>query len=116
MQIVQITLPYPPSANSYWKIFKNRMYVTREAKEYKKRVAKELLEMGIKPRGGDISISICVYRPQRRGDLDNTFAVLLDSLNKTLWTDDGNIVALAALRFDDKDRPRAEIACEFLSQ
>lgn len=52
---------------------------------------------------------IRVYRPQRRGDLDNTMKAILDSLSGLLYVDDKQVIEIHAKRFDDKKNPRVEI-------
>ena len=58
---------------------------------------------------GPIAVDISVYRPQRRGDLDNVLKALLDSLNGVLWVDDDQVVELHAYRYDDPYNPRVEL-------
>lgn len=116
MQIVQVSLPYPPSANRYWRMWRGHMTVSAEAKAYKLAVALKLKALGVKPQTTECMVSATVYRPQRRGDLDNTAKCLLDACNGSLWVDDSQITGLMLLRQDDKHNPRVELACAFLSQ
>lgn len=92
-----------------YRISGSRMYVSREGLKYKKAVEKICSTLRIKPLDGLLSVSVDVYRPQRRGDLDNTFKCLFDSLNGFLWIDDKQIVEIHARRFDDKLKPRVEV-------
>lgn len=102
-----ITLPFPPSANRYWRNWRGRMVVSDEAKDYKAIVA--LLARDFEPLSGPVSVSIGVYRPARRRDLDNCLKVVLDALQGYLYENDDQIVELHARRFDDKHNPRVEI-------
>lgn len=92
------------------------MVVSAEAKAYKLGVALKLKAQGIKPQTSECMVSATVYRPQRRGDLDNTAKCLLDACNGSLWVDDSQIVSLMLLRDDDKHNPRVELACVFMSE
>lgn len=102
------TLPYPPSANNYWRTTRNgRTYVTHEARDYKATVAHVLA--GSKPLVDDVSVRINLYRPAKRGDLDNCLKVLLDALKGFAFVDDKQVTHLEARRHDDKANPRAEL-------
>jgi Holliday junction resolvase RusA-like endonuclease len=68
----------------------------------------------LKALGGPLGVKLYVYRPRRRGDLDNTLKVILDALNGIAWVDDGQIEMLHVERFDDKTNPRVELECEAL--
>ena len=111
---MKLTLPYPPSANRYWRNFRGRMVVSAEARAYKRRVAGIFIQERPAPFIGVVNVRIAVYRPQRRGDLDNTLKVLLDSLKGLAYDDDDQIVSIAATRHDDKANPRAEIEIELM--
>jgi Holliday junction resolvase RusA-like endonuclease len=77
------TLPVPPSANRYWRVWNNRIVVTDEARAYKDEIA--LLLRACIPLEGDVSVNFTVFRPRMKGDLDNSY------------------------RKDDKVNPRVEI-------
>ncbi len=104
-----LTLPYPPSANAYWRTFRGRILVSSEARKYKEQVGNLCARWNLKPLTGPIAVRIQVYRPAKRGDLDNTLKVLLDSLRGHAFEDDSQVIELHAARHDDKERPRAEV-------
>jgi Holliday junction resolvase RusA-like endonuclease len=85
-----------------------------EAREYQRKVA--LLwrsQMGrIEPLKGDVSVMLSVYRPAKRGDLDNQIKVMLDALKGYAYVDDSQVVHLEATRFDDKANPRAVVTID----
>lgn len=107
--LMRLTLPYPPSVNTYWRQVNNRIYTTHEAKKYKQTVAKQCTIEGHVPLDGSVAVDIKVFRPAKRGDLDNTLKVSLDSLKGFCFHDDKQIVKIVAERYDDKDNPRIEI-------
>ena len=111
---IEVTIPYPPSANRYWRMFRGRMTVSAEAKAYKMGVRCKLLAAGFRPQEGEVSVCVDIYRPARKGDLDNCLKVLLDSLSGVVWVDDSQIVEIVAKRFEGKERPRAELRIEFI--
>lgn len=116
---MKLTLPYPPSANAYWRVWKGRILVSAQARAYKARVgfqaAAAKARGGVSPYltlAGPVVVSVALYRPQRRGDLDNTLKVLLDALKGIAFVDDSQVVEIHARRFDDKANPRVEVTVE----
>jgi len=106
---MNLTLPYPPSLNRMYRTFRGRVLISAEGRDYKKMVADLCMVSRVKPITGPITISVDAYRPQKRGDLDNLFKGLLDSLNGNCFLDDSQIVEIRARRFDDKTNPRVEV-------
>lgn len=106
---MRITLPYPPSANRYWRTFRGRSVLSAEAKAYKKQVAAILTAAGWTPAEGPVAYTANIYRPLKSGDLDNRLKVLGDALTGFAWVDDKQVVELHAYRHDDKANPRVEM-------
>lgn len=107
-----VTLPYPPSANLYWKHWRGRVVLSREGRDYKV-VAKSLARsQQMRPTDGPVSVVLVAYRPRRRGDIDNMIPLALDALRGVAYADDDQIVELHAFRRDDKTRPRLEVQVE----
>ena len=108
--MIRLTLPYPPSANRYWRhTRRGGLYVAPEAKAYKQTVAALGLKEGARPLAGDVSLTLRVYRPQRSGDLSNRIKVLEDALRGVAFGDDKQVARLLAERFEDKHNPRVEV-------
>jgi Holliday junction resolvase RusA-like endonuclease len=53
-----------------------------------------------------------VYRPQKRGDLDNTLKILVDSMKGIIYHDDEQVTVIHAERYDDKKNPRVDLLIE----
>lgn len=109
---MKVVLPYPPSANRYWRTFRGRAVLSAEAKAYKKQVAAILAAAGHQPLTGPVAYTAHVYRPLKSGDLDNRLKVLSDALTGFAWLDDKQVVELHAYRHDDKHNPRVEVEVE----
>lgn len=107
--MIRLTLPYPPSANRYWRVVRGQTLVSAEARAYKRTVAQLCLVARIRPFTGDVMLMLDIYRPLRRGDLSNRIKVLEDALEGYAFDDDAQVVDIAARRFDDKANPRAEV-------
>jgi Holliday junction resolvase RusA-like endonuclease len=108
--VIALTLPYPPSANIYWRTNRSgNTYVSGEAKRYKETVGWKALEAQVTPIKEAVIIRLDVYRPRKVGDLDNRIKVLVDSLQGFVYENDEQIVEIHARRFDDKKNPRVEV-------
>jgi len=114
MQPIELTLPYPLSANRYWRTYMPRGFsapvtaCSKEAKEYKAQVGWLARKAGVsKPIAGRVAVAYTLYpqRPQdwaKRAardpmawddtvqciDLDNAQKVLFDALKGVAFDDD----------------------------
>lgn len=97
IQIGEMTLPWPPSVNTYWRTFKGRMIISKPGRDYRQAVAEQVVEQSM-PKFGDkpIEVVIRAYRPdKRRRDLDNLLKAVLDGLcHAGVFDDDSQIVDL----------------------
>jgi len=120
--MIALTLPYPVSANRYWRPVRIGTHITivptSEAKKYRKQVIDAALAAGIvNPLLGRVAISVRLYphrpldwakreRLDPEGwddtvqclDLDNVNKVVLDSLKGVAIEDDKWVRSLTALR------------------
>lgn len=111
--MITLSLPYPPSANRYWRNFRGRMVISPEAKGYKTAVQLIAKRAGVRLLTGEVALILRVYRPRKAGDLSNRIKVLEDALQGVAFHDDSQVVAIEAERFDDKANPRVEVdICE----
>jgi len=113
-EMVTVTLPYPPSANRYWRsiVIKGavRVLVSKEAKKY--RAACKIIAAAAfkRPMEGPVGIRLLVYRPLRLGDLSNRIKVVEDVLQGFAYDNDAQIECIEARRFDDKINPRVVVS------
>lgn len=112
--MVTLTLPFPPSVNTIWRAFKNRVILSKKGRDYYKRAAVILLEQGIKtPTPEPVSVRIRVYPPdRRRRDLDNTLKAVLDAMSKRVYCDDWQIVKIEATKHEPITGGRIEVDVE----
>lgn len=106
-----LVLPYPPSANRYWRHARGRTYLSADALAYREAVGWQCQTHRIAPQTGPVVLTLRYYRPARRGDLDNRLKQLLDSLQGHLFNDDAQVVEIHAYQADDKHNPRVEVEC-----
>jgi len=134
MNPITITLPYPISANAYWRtrVIKPKSggpalamtYVSEDAKVYKQQVGWALKSAGIrKPMIGRVAIAYTLYpaRPQdwqkrmrvegatwddsvRCIDLDNAQKVLLDAMKEIAFDDDKWVRKIVAERAEPDEK------------
>lgn len=110
---MRLVLGYPPTANLYWrKTRTGKVYVSDEARQYRITAALSAKAQGAKVLNGLVVVRVDVFRPAKRGDLDNTLKVLLDALRGVAYEDDKQVVAINAYRRDDPANPRVELVIE----
>lgn len=96
-----ITLPFPPTLNSYWRHVairgRPRTLLSESGRKYRRDVIVQCLAEGA-PRGlqGPLACTIDLYPPcNRRKDCDNFAKALLDALTHAgVYGDDSQIVDL----------------------
>lgn len=100
----ELTLPFPPSVNHYYRRVGWRTLISRQGREYRTAVCGLLARGwgGIRkpPAGGRIALCMDAFPPdRRRRDLDNLQKSVLDSLQHGgLYEDDSQIDFLAIER------------------
>ena len=88
-----LILPIPPSANRYWRKTKfGRLYVSKEATDYKALVALRGMAAGIRPTDEPVKMSVWCFGLRKNRDLGNTNKVLDDALEGVAFHDDNQIV------------------------
>lgn len=110
---MKVTLPYPVSANRYWRSFRGRdggtvVVLSDEAQSYKAQVGWLVKAAGLRtPISGLIELRIVLHPIQRKTitakdarcmDLDNALKVTIDAMNGIAYSDDGKIRKLTAER------------------
>ena len=103
--MIRMVLPYPVSANRYWRIAQNRHYHSKEALAYRRDVALIALRGGYaKPYQGDVVVRLALcpeltrkgVASKTRLDLDNCLKAALDALQGVAFSNDKQVVKLIA--------------------
>jgi len=91
--VIELALPYPPSLNHYYRIWRGRTLISREGRAYREAVCALLARRGVRPMLGPLAMAVEAYPPdKRRRDLDNLQKSLWDSLQHAgAYGDDGQI-------------------------
>jgi crossover junction endodeoxyribonuclease RusA len=95
-----LTIPYPPSVNTYWGFHGHRRFLTPKAVQFKKTVAHIVSQQQIKFGNQRLEISITLYPPDRRvRDIDNVVKSTFDALvQANAFADDSCIDVLLVQR------------------
>lgn len=100
-KMINITIPFPPSVNTYWGFRGSQRFLTSRAKIFKQAVATEFVRAGFEPLGSArLKVEIELYPPDKRiRDIDNVVKSTLDALCQTgIFDDDGQIDVLLVTR------------------
>ncbi len=94
--VIELELPYPPSANHLYRRVGSRMLISREGRKFRQRVCAILATTGVRQFDGPIRLQIEIYPPdRRRRDVDNAQKAILDSLQHGgLYRDDSQVAKL----------------------
>lgn len=139
--MIRLTLPYPISANRYWRPVKLGAHIsivpTKDAKQYREDVARLCFAQGVtKPIAGRVAVVLQLYphrpldwqkRQRQHGaawddtvqciDLTNAEKVLMDALNGRAFEDDKRVFRYQAERMEpDADGARVVITITPLQQ
>lgn len=89
-----VTLPPPPSVNTYWRTFRGRMLISAKGREYRQTVANTVAWRELRPMfSGLVSVELTFCPPdKRRRDLDNLLKATFDALTSAgVWADDNQV-------------------------
>jgi len=103
--VIDIVLPFPPSVNTYWRMFQNRMIISKAGRDYRKAVQDAVVIQKANKHWNE-SLGVCIeaFRPDnRKRDLDNLLKATLDSLGHAgVYLDDSQITDLRIYWAKDK--------------
>lgn len=116
----KLTLPFPPSANRYWRHARNMIYVSKEAQDYRDVVfgcfIEQFPDVSL-PMIVDrpVSLHIVAYMPSTERDLENSTKVLFDALQNVLYVDDIQVHHYEVTRHEamPPKRKNARVEIEF---
>ena len=105
MTPITIELPWPPTANTYWRRHGSSYFISAKGIAYRRLtcvLAKEWFEHFI--YDARLKVTVWAYPPdRRRRDLDNICKCLFDSLQKArVYDDDSQIDSLTIIRMPER--------------
>lgn len=100
--MIQLTLPWPPSVNHYYRWVGSRMLISYEGRCYREAVVRLLRGLSRPPLLDRLQVDIQAFPPdRRRRDLDNAQKALLDAIQHAgVYADDSQIDRLQICRGD----------------
>ena len=106
-----LTLPVPPTANLWWRMYRGRMVKSKAAREYQETAAMIALAARMPRFAKPIEVMVTVhwFRTQRRGDLDKRYSIMLDALQGIAYDNDSQIAEIHAYRTLVPENPRMEV-------
>ncbi|HSW45687.1 MAG TPA: RusA family crossover junction endodeoxyribonuclease [Phycisphaerae bacterium] len=111
-----IELPFPPSANHYYRRVGHRTLISREGRGFRTNVCALLGGGGPRkpPMGGRIALTMDAFPPdRRRRDLDNIQKSTFDALQHAgVYEDDSLIDAIVAIRHEPVSGGRLVVRVE----
>ena len=95
-----ITIPHPPSVNTYWGFRGHRRFLTDKAQAFKREVQAAVLAQPIRFGNAPIYIAISLSPPdKRKRDIDNILKPTLDAFVQAgLFADDSQVELLVVAR------------------
>jgi len=99
--MIVLSLPFPPSMNTYWRTFRGMTVLSKQGREFKAAVADYVVEYRV-PKLGDskLRISMVLFpRDKRKIDIDNRIKAVLDALQDAgVFNDDFQVDELSIVR------------------
>lgn len=116
---MKLELPYPVSANRYWRSFVPKgwkravVHPSDEARAYKRECAWLAKAAGFKPLGGAVELHILLIPANRVCmDLDNALKVSIDALRGIVYEDDAQVYRIVAERRAPDGKARLEVEAQ----
>ena len=92
----------PPSVNTYWRKWKNRMVISDKGREFKKKASILLSNDFLEDGPYILPVKMCLelyFKDNRRRDIDNYCKGILDSMSGIVFEDDSQIQELNLKKF-----------------
>lgn len=113
MAAICIVLPYPPSANRMYRMMRGHMVLSDVARAYEEdvgwRAKQYMLDRSIEITDAPVALTIRVFAPSPRRDVDNCLKALLDGLEGVVFRNDRQVAELHVYREIDRTNPRVEV-------
>ncbi len=111
--MLMLVMPWPPSANTYWRRNGSRYFISQKGIQYRDEVFKTHHD-GLIKFDGRISMKVLAYPPdKRRRDLDNLLKAVQDSLQYAkIFEDDSQIDRITVERMNVSPQGRLVVTIE----
>ena len=111
---MKLTVPYPPTINTYYATVSGRRVLSKKGREYKKEMAVIVAEAKCNYGEQRLSLDIDLWMPDRRKrDIDNVQKPLIDALmHAGAFADDEQIDRLLTQRHGVEKGGRCEVTIQ----
>lgn len=112
--MIELSLPWPPTGNQYYRRHQGRVLISKEGRQYQKTVRDEVLVQRV-PAITDksrLAVEILAFPPDgRKRDLDNLNKALLDAIAAAgVIPDDEQIDDLRICRMSQEGQGRVQVS------
>lgn len=119
--MIELSLPWPPTGNTYWRRHQGRVLISRDGRAYQRRVRDEILVQqipAITDQNSRLGVEVLAFPPDRRHrDIDNLLKALLDAMQKGgLFPDDNQIDDLRICRKGPEKPGRVQVHIKPLTE
>jgi crossover junction endodeoxyribonuclease RusA len=108
----RLTLPLPPTMNSYWRAVGRRVLISAKGRAFRKACQCAAIAQRPVLLDGDVAVRGTVYLHRRGCDLDNRIKPLLDALQGIAYANDGQVAEIHLRRALDPRNPRVVVTIE----
>ena len=111
MQTLFLTIPFPPSINTYWGFCGHRRFLTKKAVQFKIDVSYQVRLADVNFGDARLFVTMMLYEKDKRiRDIDNTAKPTLDALVQAgLFNDDSQVDRLLIERREKFKGGKAEL-------
>ena len=112
--MIKLTLPWPPTVNTYYRNINGKTLISAKGREYRKAVADQvMIQRAAKHLDVALKVEIEAFRPdRRRRDLDNLFKAVLDSMVHAGVMDDDALIMDLRIFWADEAGAMVKITIE----
>lgn len=111
--MISMVLPFPPSANTYYRHSQHGMYLSKQGRAYKTAVAEHVASLGLSDAlQGRLNVFVSLSSPTKRAyDVDNRIKPLFDALQDAgVFDDDGQIDSFTVSRQEPRKGGSCHVA------
>ena len=118
MSDYQFALPFPPSVNGMWRVFRNRSILSKRGRQYRVDAIAAITEMGLNNLdvSDRLSVKLVLNPPTlRKFDIDNYPKAIFDALTHGgFWIDDEQVDRLTIIRGEKVKGGNVEVSINIL--
>jgi len=109
--VSRLQLPFKcPSANTYYRMWRNRMVISQEGRQFKTAVHQQCAAQSVPQIRGNVRLTISLmFHDRRRRDIDNSLKPLLDALKHLMFEDDDHVMEMYVTKMIGQPADRVDV-------